>query len=94
MMPNRAATASDMEKTMDRDDIYAGADLTPHEIDAAKAHLQNHAREDGTLGGSYSYLQRKMFIPYSHAIRLVEYLEAEGFVTERKADGTRKLITS
>lgn len=74
-----------------RDDIYAGADLTLVEIEAAKSHLKIHAREDGTLGGAYSYLQRKMLIPYSHAIRLVEYLEAEGFVTERRADGTRKL---
>jgi DNA segregation ATPase FtsK/SpoIIIE-like protein len=76
-----------------RDDIYAGADLTDAEIEAAKSHLKTRAREDGTLGGSYSYLQRKMLIPYSHAIRLVEYLEAEGFCTPRLANGTRKLRT-
>lgn len=76
---------------INRDEIYAGADLTIAEIDAAKAHLKDHAKEDGRLPGSYSYLQRKMAIPYGHAIRIVEYLEAEGFVTAHGSDGMRKI---
>ena len=75
-----------------RDDVYAGADLCDAEIDAAKKFLIAHAREDGTLPGCTSYLQRKMVIPYSHAMRLVEYLEACGFVSARRANGTRNLI--
>jgi hypothetical protein len=67
----------------DRATIYEGADLTDAEVEAAR----KFAREKP----SPSYLQRKMLIPYGHAIRLIELLEAEGFVTERRADGTRSL---
>lgn len=75
-----------------RDDVYAGADLCDAEIDAAKKWLAGHAREDGTLPGCTSYLQRKMLIPYGHAQRIVDYLEAAHFVSERASNATRKLI--
>lgn len=65
----------------DRDQIYAGADLTEAEIAAA--------RRLACEKPSTSYLQRKMHIPYTHALRLMEYLEAEGTVSPRNAAGVR-----
>lgn len=65
----------------DRAEIYEGADLTDAECDAARRFVREKA--------STSYLQRKMGIPYSHAIRLMELMEAEGIVSERNAAGMR-----
>lgn len=76
---------------MDRDAIYAGDDLSDGEIAAAKKLLKDHVRPDGHLSGCTSYLQRKMNIPYSHARRIVELLEVEGFVSPCLANGTREL---
>jgi DNA segregation ATPase FtsK/SpoIIIE-like protein len=67
----------------DRDTIYALSDVTETEVEVAR----RFAREKP----STSYLQRKMQIPYSHAMRLMEVLEAERFVTPRRANGSRDL---
>lgn len=64
----------------DRDEIYAGADLSEAEIAAA--------RKFAAEKPSASYLQRKMGIPYSHAQRLLEYVEFESGHNITKADGT------
>lgn len=64
-----------------RDRVYAGADLTEAEVEAAR----RFAREKP----STSYLQRRMQIPYDHACRLMELLEAEGTVSERNSAGKR-----
>lgn len=64
-----------------RDEIYEGDDLTDAEIAAAT----KFAREKP----STSYLQRRMQIPYSHATRLMGYLEATGVVSPRSAAGRR-----
>jgi DNA segregation ATPase FtsK/SpoIIIE-like protein len=66
----------------DRGTIYEGADLTNAEVDAARKFTREKQ--------STSYLQRRMQIPYSHAVRLMELLEAEGWVTEKRADGSRR----
>lgn len=69
---------------MDRDTIYAHSDISEAEMNAAR----KWAREKP----STSYLQRRMGIPYSHAARLMECLEAERFVTPRQPlTGKREL---
>jgi DNA segregation ATPase FtsK/SpoIIIE-like protein len=68
----------------DRDDCYAESDLTAAELSAA--------RRFATEKPSPSYLQRKMNVPYWHAVRLMEFLEAEGTVWPRK--GSRAYLTS
>lgn len=69
-----------------RDDIYAGEDLTDAEIEAATKFAVEKP--------STSYLQRRMQIPYSHAMRLMDYLEATGVVSPRNAAGKRTVRTS
>lgn len=69
---------------MDRDEIYAGADLTDAEVEAA--------RKLARMKPSTSYLQRKMQIPYSHATRLMDLLEAEGTVSPRNSAGLRSVL--
>lgn len=66
-----------------RDDIYEGSDLTDAEIAAARKFVMEKP--------STSYLQRKMLIPYSHALRIMGYFEAEGLVTPANHAGLRKL---
>lgn len=68
----------------DRAEIYEGADLSEVEIDAA--------RKLARMKPSTSYLQRKMQIPYSHALRLMELLEAEGTVSPRNSAGLRSVL--
>lgn len=76
-------------KTVTRDEIEAGADLTEVEINAAKEHLRR--KDDGF--GCTSYIQRKMGIGYNHAARIMEYLEVCRFITAAADNGERKLIT-
>lgn len=64
-----------------RDEVYEGADLSEAEVEAAR----KFAREKP----STSYLQRRMQIPYSHAMRLMDMLEADGTVSARRPNGTR-----
>jgi S-DNA-T family DNA segregation ATPase FtsK/SpoIIIE len=66
---------------MNRDEVYAGADLTEPEIEAARKFLIEKP--------STSYLQRRMQIPYGHALRLVEYFEAAGLVSAPNSAGLR-----
>jgi len=66
---------------MDRDEIYAGADLSKGEIKAAVAFVKEKP--------SVSYLQRRMHIPYSHAMRLMAYLEAAQIVSPPNAANVR-----
>jgi DNA segregation ATPase FtsK/SpoIIIE-like protein len=72
-----------------RDDIEAGVDLTDTEIDACKMHLRYKMQSQGSLRGCVSYCQRQMGIGWSHALRIIEYLEACGIVTEAGAGGDR-----
>ena len=65
----------------DRDEIYAGADLSNAEIKAALAFIREKP--------STSYLQRKMHIPYTHAKRLMELFEADGTVSPPNSAGVR-----
>lgn len=65
----------------DRAEIYEGADLCDAEVEAARPFVREKP--------STSYLQRKMSIPYSHALRLMELMEAEGTVSERNSAGMR-----
>lgn len=67
---------------VDRDQIYEGADLVEAEVETARRLVREKP--------STSYLQRRMQIPYSHAKRLMELLEAEGTVTANSA-GFRKV---
>ena len=67
-----------------RDTIYEGADLTDAEITAA--------RKFAIEKPSTSYLQRKMQIPYSHACRLMAYLELTGVVSKRSSAGVRTVL--
>jgi DNA segregation ATPase FtsK/SpoIIIE-like protein len=67
----------------DRDAVYAHSDVSDAEMEAARRHVR--------VKPSTSYLQRMMQIPYSHATRLMECLEAERFVTPRRANGSRDL---
>jgi DNA segregation ATPase FtsK/SpoIIIE-like protein len=67
-----------------RDEIYAGADLTEAEIAAATAFVKEKP--------STSYLQRKMQIPYSHAMRIMGYLEAAHIVSPPNAANVRTYI--
>lgn len=67
--------------TETRDQIYEGADLSDAEIAAATKFAAEKP--------STSYLQRKMQIPYSHAMRLMDYMEACGVVSPRNAVGLR-----
>jgi len=41
---------------------------------------------------SVSFLQRKLMIGYFDACELMEHFEAEGLVSPRRADGSRKLL--
>ncbi len=41
---------------------------------------------------STSYLQRRLMIGYNHACELMEYFEAEGLVSPRRANGSRELL--
>ena len=68
-----------------RDEIEAGADLTDAEIEACKLHLRAMMKTKGSLGGCISYCQRHMGVGWSHALRIIEYLEACGFVTANQA---------
>ena len=68
----------------DRDDIYAGADLPQAEIAAATAWVKEKP--------STSYLQRKMKIPYSRAMRLMDYLEAAQIVSPPNFKNVRTYI--
>lgn len=73
-----------------RDEIEAGADLTDAEIEAVKNNLRRMQQDRGTLSGCVSFCQRHMDVGWSHALRIVELLEAEGFVTEPNSAGLRK----
>ena len=72
-----------------RDEIEAGSDLTDEEIEACKMHLRAKMKLQGSLRGCISYCQRNMGIGWSHALRIVEYLEACGIVTTAGAAGDR-----
>jgi DNA segregation ATPase FtsK/SpoIIIE-like protein len=69
---------------MDKDEVYAGSDLTETEIAIARKLVLEKP--------SPSYLQRRMQIPYSHAIRLMEYFEAAQIVSKPNSAGLRKLL--
>lgn len=69
---------------MDRGTVWENSDVSDAEMRAAR----KWAREKP----STSFLQRRMGIPYSHAARLMECLEAERFVTPRQPlTGKREL---
>lgn len=72
-----------------RDEIEAGVDLTDAEIEACKLHLRNMMTNQGSLRGCVSYCQRRMGIGWSHALRIIEYLEACGMVTSPGPGGNR-----
>jgi hypothetical protein len=63
-----------------KDDIEAGSNLTDAEIEACKLHLRAMMKRQGSLRGCISYCQRHMGIGWSHSLRIIEYLEACGFV--------------
>lgn len=70
-----------------RDEIEAGSDLTDAEIEACKLHLRNMTKYHGSLRGCISYCQRHMGIGWSHSQRIIEYLEACGFLSSH-TDGS------
>jgi DNA segregation ATPase FtsK/SpoIIIE-like protein len=72
-----------------RDEIEAGIDLTDAEIEACDMHLRTKMQLQGSLRGCVSYCQRQMGIGWSHALRIIEYLEACGVVTGPDARGDR-----
>ena len=65
----------------DRDEIESGSTLTDAELAAARKFVLEKP--------SPSYLQRKMQIGYNHAVRIVEYFEAEGLVSPPNSAGLR-----
>lgn len=81
LMPLYSTTEEAQIDTSLADMVYAGADLTEAEIEAA--------RKFAIEKPSTSYLQRRMHIPYSHARRLIEYLEAAGVVSAPNSAGLR-----
>jgi hypothetical protein len=68
-----------------RDGIEAGSDLTDAEIEACKLHLRARMKTLGSLRGCISYCQRNMGIGWSHSQRIIEYLEACGFLASYTA---------
>ena len=75
-----------------RDEIEAGSDLTETEINAAKKHVHEHVCLYGHFRGIVSYVQRHMRVGYAHAIRLVECMEADRFITPPDDRGNRKFL--
>lgn len=69
----------------DRETVYAGSDLTEAEVNAGRRFALEKP--------SPSYLQRKMQIPYSHAVRLIELFEAEGIISTPNSAGLRTVRT-
>lgn len=70
-----------------KDDIEAGVDLTGAEIEACKLHLGAMMKRHGKLAGCISYCQRHMGVGWSHALRIIEYLEACGIVRRDDVSG-------
>jgi DNA segregation ATPase FtsK/SpoIIIE-like protein len=64
------------------------ADIKLGENDPAIETARRFAREKP----STSYLQRKMKIPYSRAVRLMELLERERVVSARNSAGVRTVL--
>lgn len=72
-----------------QDDIEAGADLTDAEIEACKLHLRNMMKNQGSLRGCITYCRCHMGCGWSHALRIIEYLEACRIVTAPGPAGDR-----
>lgn len=64
--------------------------LDENEIEQAKQLYRDKPKDpDGRMGGSTSYLQRRMKWGYNHAATIVEELEKRGFLSEPDRNGMR-----
>lgn len=82
-----------VDPNIERTKIERGVELSDAELDAAANWLRNHPnmRSFGSAPGCTSYIQRKMGISYTHAMRIMEYLEGD-VITPADAKGERQMI--
>lgn len=78
------------DPAIERAKIERGSGLSSAETAAARQHLRNLLARKGRLSGCTSYCQRMMQVGYNQAVRILDCLEAERFITEPDKAGVRQ----